>query len=139
MIDDRDGSCSSFVAYNNEVGSKSVMTLCPTYLATADDGDRAGTLIHEGSHGTAGLETDDVAYEFERLINFLMPKDALNNADSYTVFVRNLDTPGSEQIGPKENDEFAGMANPAEEQAVERIVAFVERWLDSASSEVASL
>jgi hypothetical protein len=134
-----DGSCSGAVAYNNDVGAAAVMTVCPVYLGTADVDDRAGTLIHEGSHGTAGLETADVGYSFERVINFLSPADALNNADSYALFVRNLGTPGSERIGPEEADEFAGMANPAEELAVERIMAFLERWLDSASSEASSL
>lgn len=134
-----DGSCSGAIAYNNDVGSAAVMTVCPAYLGTADAGERAGTLIHEGSHGTGGLQTDDVAYAFERVINLLTPKDALNNADSYLLFTRNLETANSERIGPEEKDEFSGMANPAEEQAVERIVAFLERWLDSASSEVSSL
>jgi len=134
-----DGSCSGAVAYNNDVGSAAVMTVCPVYLGTADAGERGGVLIHEGSHGTAGLETNDVAYAFERVINFLSPADALNNADSYLLLTRNLETAGSEQIGPPEKDEFAGKANPTEELAVERIVAFLERWLDSASSEASSL
>ena len=134
-----DGACSGSIAYNVDVGSKSVMTLCPIYLGTADVNDRAGTLVHEGSHGTAGLETDDLAYQFERVINFLSPTDALKNADSYTLYVQNLDKPGSVDIGPTEKDEFVGLANPDEEKAVERTVAFLERWLDSAFSEMSSL
>ncbi len=134
-----DGTCSGAVAYNNDVGSSAVMTLCPPYLGTPDAGARAGVLIHEGSHGTAGVQTDDLAYEFERVINFLAPADALKNADSYLLFTRNLETAGSEQIGPDEPDQFSGMASPGEEQSVERILAFLERWLDSASSELSSL
>jgi hypothetical protein len=77
-----DGLCVSSVAYNQGTGPGAVMTLCPSFLADPDVTSRAGTLIHEGAHGTAGLATKDFSYAHERMITFLAPADALRNSDS---------------------------------------------------------
>jgi hypothetical protein len=77
-------SCEGNVlAYNEDVGPAARMTVGPTFLTEPDVEDRASTLIHEGSHGAAGLETKDKSYRWQRLIRFLPVADALINADSY--------------------------------------------------------
>jgi hypothetical protein len=133
-----DGACLSSVAYNVGTGPGAVMTLCPSFMAEPDVSQRAGTLIHEGAHGTAGLATDDFAYAHERMITFLPPADALRNSDSYVLFVRLLRTPGSMHVGPAVPDTMAGMTAPEEAQARES-VAWLEKWLIWAYQEVASL
>jgi hypothetical protein len=133
-----DGACVSSVAYNEGTGAAAVMTLCPSFMAEPDVTERAGTLIHEGAHGTAGLATDDFAYAHERMITFLPPADALRNSDSYVLFVRLLRTPGSMNVGPATPDTLAGMTPPEETQAREA-VAWLEKWMIWSYQEVASL
>jgi peptidoglycan hydrolase-like protein with peptidoglycan-binding domain len=129
-----DGTCADATAYNTGLDAGAMMTLCPGYQALGDVDERGALLIHEGSHGTSGLigaaqGTDDKAYEFERIINFLSKADALDNADSYAIFVRNLINPGSAPMGPQTPDTFTGLTSE-EGQAVERAIAFAEKWFD---------
>jgi outer membrane protein OmpA-like peptidoglycan-associated protein len=133
-----DGACLSSVAYNVGTGPGAVMTLCPLFMADPDVSSRAGTLIHEGAHGTAGLATEDFAYAHERLITFLSPADALRNSDSYVLFVRLLRSPGSMNVGPAAPDTLAGMTAPEETQAHEA-VAWFEKWMTWSYQEIASL
>jgi peptidoglycan hydrolase-like protein with peptidoglycan-binding domain len=134
-----DGTCGDATAYNTGLDAGAMMTLCPDYQALADVDERGALLIHEGSHGTSGLigaarGTDDKAYQFERIINFLSTADALDNADSYAIFVRNLITPGSAPMGPQTPDTFTGLTSE-EGQAVERAIAFAEKWFDGDENE----
>jgi hypothetical protein len=115
------------------------MTLCPTFMSDPDVDSRAGTLVHEGAHGTAGFATEDLAYAHERLITFLSTADALRNTDSYVLFVRLLSVPGSVTVGPATPDVLGGGVTPAEETHVRRTTAWLEKWLIWAYQEIASL
>ncbi len=134
-----DPDCGSSDAYNTGTGAGAKMTLCPSFMSEPDVKKRAGTLIHEGAHGTAGLATDDKAYAHERLITFLSTADALKNSDSYVLFVRLLDAPGSVTVGPATPDVLTGGMSPAEETAVHRTIAWLEKWLIWSYQEVAAL
>jgi hypothetical protein len=134
-----DSDCADATAYNTGLDSGAMMTLCPDYQALADVDERGALLIHEGSHGTSGLigavsGTDDKAYQFQRIINFLSTSDALDNADSYAIFVRNLITPGSVTMGPEKPDQFTGLTAD-EGETVERAIAFAEKWFDGDENE----
>jgi outer membrane protein OmpA-like peptidoglycan-associated protein len=134
-----DASCVSSEAYNTGTGAPALMTLCPSFMSTASVGSRAGTLIHEGAHGTSGVATDDKAYAHERLITFLSPADALANSDSYVLLVRLLDTPGSVTVGRPTPDALPGALTAPQENDVRRTLAWLEKWLIWAYQEVASL
>jgi peptidoglycan hydrolase-like protein with peptidoglycan-binding domain len=135
-----DASCSGAIAYNEGTGGSSRMTLCPIFLNEPDLDERAGTLVHEGAHGTGGLAADDKCYGFERMIDFLKPSEALKNADSFHLFVRNAFAPGSVDIGPDTPDTFSGdPMTPAEQTAARRALAFVSNWTIAADSETSSL
>ncbi len=127
-----DSDCAGSDAYNRGTGAAAKMTLCPSFMSEPDVKNRAGILVHEGAHGTAGLATKDKAYAHERLITFLSTADALKNSDSYVLFVRLLDAPGSITVGPAVPDVLTGMSS-AEETAVHRTVAWLEKWLIWAS------
>jgi hypothetical protein len=135
-----DASCSGAIAYNEGIGGAARMTLCPIFLNEPDLDERAGTLVHEAAHGTAGLAADDKCYGFERMIDFLKPADALKNADSYHLFVRNSFAAGSVDIGPTTPDTFTGdPMTDAEKAAARRALAFVSNWTIAADSETGSL
>ena len=133
-----DPLCESSVAHNVGTGPGAIMTLCPKFMAEPDLAKRAGTLIHEGAHGTVGLAAKDFAYAHERLITFLPPAEALRNSDSYVLFVRLLRAPGSMNVGPATPDTLAGMTAPEEAQAREA-VAWLEKWMTWSYQEIATL
>jgi hypothetical protein len=107
------------------------MTLCAAFFDTSRTlAKNADTLIHEGSHGTAGLATDDVAYAEARMFPFLTDTDAMRNADSYVVLIRLIDAPGSAPIGPgpASRDIVPGMTQ-TEERAAREAIAHLENWM----------
>lgn len=129
-------------AENTNSGAAAMMTMCPTFFgAGKTKKGRAGTLIHEASHGTPGLVTKDKAYAHERLIEFLSLPDALKNSDSYVLLVRLFDTPGSVTVGPATPDPLAGGIVPgtAEEKAARQTIAWMEKWLIWSYQEMSSL
>ena len=86
-----DGACTIAIAYNEDVGNDSVLTLCPGFVKR-DPVDRTRNFIHETAHGTPGLGlagktagTTDLAYRFERRLPRLTPDQALQNSDSYAL------------------------------------------------------
>ena len=140
VVNNCDASCGGGAsAYNNGDGPGALMTLCPDFMATPSLDLRAAMLIHEGSHGTPGLNTNDQAYVWQRLITQLPPTLALANADSYTAFARLAAAPGSIDLGPTTKDIHAGGMTPDEEKAADRSLAWVEQWLVGTTSEISSL
>lgn len=127
-------------AENNGSGAAAVMTMCPSFFDPASSKkERGGTLVHEASHGTPGLVTDDNAYAHERLIEFLDLPTALKNSDSYTLLVRLFDTPGSMRVGPAVPDVLSGGMGAGEQLAARRSMAWMEKWLIWAYQEMSSL
>ena len=130
-------SCEGDVlAYNQGTGSGARMTVGPRYTADPDVVERGLTLIHEGSHGTAGLATTDKAYSWQRLIDFLTPAAALANADSYTQLVRLIHNPGA--AGAAQHD-TASAIPAAQRQGLLAAVAWLEQWLVQGRLELRSL
>lgn len=133
-----DGSCVGTIAYAE--GAARPLTLCPIFMNEPDLDERAGTLIHEGTHREPALDTSDHAYLFERVIAHLSAPEALDNADSYLALVRNLEAPGSVAVGPSTPDTpGGGITDPGEVAAVEEAIAFAEKWLSANDSELGSL
>jgi hypothetical protein len=127
-------------AENIRSGAAAMMTMCPTFFAAGKSKkQRGGTLIHEASHGTPGLGTEDKSYAHERLIEFLPLADALKNADSYALLARLFDTPGSMHVGPPVPDPLTGGMSPGEEAAARRTIAWMEKWLIWSYQEMSSL
>lgn len=88
-----DGTCTVAIAYNEDDGKKATLTLCPTFVSAGKQ-ERKRNFIHETAHGTPGLGlagkavgTTDIAYRHERRISSLAPDQALQNSDSYSLFV----------------------------------------------------
>jgi hypothetical protein len=134
-----DAACGGgATAYNSGDGASAMMTLCPVYMADPDLDSRASVLIHEGSHGTTGLTTNDQAYRWQRLITHLPPALALANADSYTALAQLLANPGSITLGPTTPDTH-GVMSPVEQGQVDDAVAWVQQWLIGTNSEISSL
>jgi hypothetical protein len=118
--------------YNTGAGGSAVMTLCPSFFdpsSTLDD--NVELLVHEGSHGTFVMQTEDLAYRNERRFPFLPTADAKKNTDSYVVLVRLIDVPGSVDIGPPAavKDIVGGGASAGEERAVREAAAHLDKWL----------
>ncbi len=88
-----DGTCTVAIAYNEDAGKKATLTLCPKFVSAGKQ-ERKRNFIHETAHGTPGLGlagktagTTDIAYRHERRIAHLTPDQALQNSDSYSLFV----------------------------------------------------
>jgi hypothetical protein len=146
-VNNCDSGCrGGATAYNSETGSAALMTLCPSFIAEADLDERASVLIHEGSHGTPGLETEDKAYSWQRLFapstltgkTRLGTAAALKNADSYATFVHALLDP-TVSIGPPEADTLTGWTSPTEREAASMAVAWAQQWVVQSAAELASL
>ncbi|MDT5012103.1 MAG: Lysine-specific metallo-endopeptidase [Mycobacterium sp.] len=139
VVNNCDASCGGGAeAYNEREGTAAMMTLCPIFMSNPDLDGRAAALIHEGSHGTDGLATEDNAYQFQRLITNLPQDRALNNADSYAAFVRGVANPGSVTLGPAVADVHEGGMTAPEQTAVDGAVAWLEQWLMGTVSETSS-
>ena len=127
-------------AQNQGSGAGAMMTMCPSFFAGGKSKKaRGGILLHEASHGTPGLVTDDKAYAHERLVEFLSIGDALKNSDTYTLLVRLFDTPGSMTVGPAVPDPLTGGMTAPEKAAARQAMAWMEKWLIWSYQEMSSL
>jgi Lysine-specific metallo-endopeptidase len=124
------------LAYNQHAGTAARMTVGPKYLQLTDPIKQGLILIHEGSHGAPGLTTDDKAYEWQRLLRFLPPSAALQNADSFTRFVELVHDPTA--AGAAVTDDASGLPAAKRAQALEAL-AWLEQWLVQGRLEVRSL
>lgn len=62
---------------------------CPSFFSTAASADfQARCLVHELAHREAGASRD--TYEYDSGYPTLTPAQAINNADSYAVFARDI-------------------------------------------------
>jgi len=122
-------------AYNQGTGGAARMTLGPVYMNMGNPEEQGLTLIHEGSHGTTGLETLDNAYRWQRLLPFLSLAEALKNADSYTEFVSQIKHPGAPS---GKGDTFVGLST-SQTEAAARSLAWLEQYLVQGRLEFRSL
>ena len=136
-----DSTCTIAIAYNEDVGNASVLTLCPTF-ATRDPLDRTRNFIHETAHGTPGLGlaqktagTTDLAYRFERRLPRLTPDQALQNSDSYALFVMLAAEPAFSR--PKRPADKLGVKSK-EKPRVENVLALLSDWLKWSTQDTAN-
>ncbi|HET6951132.1 MAG TPA: M35 family metallo-endopeptidase, partial [Acidimicrobiales bacterium] len=130
-------SCEGDVlAYNQGSGAGARMTVGPQYLGSGDPIRQGLVLIHEGSHGASGLTTKDKAYDWQRLVAFLPPAVALQNADSYTRFVELVHNPAAPAGG--QTDDASALPAPSRRAALEAM-AWLEQWLVQSRLEVRGL
>jgi hypothetical protein len=102
------------------------MTLCLPFFDTAlTVDDRASTLVHESSHGSRFTITDR-AYRRERVINILNTRQALDNAESFAIFVETVKAGTAPSIGPTDADTTDNCG--ADEEMARAAVAWAERW-----------
>ena len=127
-----DGACTIAIAYNEDVGNDSVLTLCPGFVKR-DPVDRTRNFIHETAHGTPGLGlagktagTKDLAYRFERRLPRLTPDQALQNSDSYALFVMLAAEPAFTR--PKRPVDKLGVKYK-EKPGVEDVLALLSDWV----------
>jgi hypothetical protein len=133
---DCDSGCDR-PAYNSGVGvgaGGAVTTLCPGFINGTDTTFNAEVLVHESTHGTSGVNTEDLGYGSSRLVANMTGPDALRNTDSYVLLIRLLHSPGSVTIGPDPSirDDVVGM-NAVEESQARSAVAYMESWLNYGS------
>lgn len=122
-----DGGCMR-PAYNNGVGSSSMMTLCPDFISMTNQTEQAEYLIHESVHATPGLATEDTAYYTTRLISNLTGTQALNNTDSFVLLILRINgiaPPG----GVAGSDSFTGGLTTTETEQARHALSYLEQWL----------
>ncbi len=128
--------CDSVVVANEGVGADAVLTLGPAFLASQDPDKQALTILHEASHGTPGLETDDHAYEWQRLLPFLSADTAAKNADSYAGLVGAIiGRPVGNTVGP---DQYTGISAD-DERGTTEMLGWLEQYVISTRQEIGSL
>jgi uncharacterized protein DUF4157/lysine-specific metallo-endopeptidase family protein len=137
-----DGTCKDSPAYNVGHGPSAVMTLCPDFLDSPVAVDEnAATLIHEGSHGTAGLAIVDVAYGHTRMIQALSTGDAERNTDSYRLLVQliasDLGLIAAPTIGVA--GDVRSIPDPIENRQAAIALAHLEKWLTQAYQDMSDV
>jgi outer membrane protein OmpA-like peptidoglycan-associated protein len=144
-----DAGCTSAIAYNNNTGSRAMMTLCESFFEdasvkhiykdlTAEQG-RAMIIAHEAGHGS--IDTEDVAYDTRRLIKFVheSPDLALKNTDSYIFYIRCVNGLGSSCAPPDRKDMISGGLSAGELTNAKRGVAWLGTWLEWAYQDIIGL
>jgi hypothetical protein len=136
-----DGACTIAIAYNEDVGNDSVLTLCPGFVKR-DPVDRTRNFIHETAHGTPGLGlagktagTKDLAYRFERRLPRLTPDQALQNSDSYALFVMLAAEPAFTR--PRRPVDKLGVKSK-EKAGVEDVLALLSDWVKWSNQDTTS-
>ncbi len=116
-------------------GSKSHITLCPEFAGGALIAP-SELLIHEGTHGAVGVLADDLAYGHSRLFEFLNPAMALENADSYMLFVRMFTTGVRGDVATQ--DKVAADFTGQERADTQKAIAWLDDLLGDANNTMSS-
>jgi hypothetical protein len=127
-------------AYTDGTDGDALVTLCygsSGFMKQPDVNVRAGTLIHEAIHGitlqagSAGMKPAespsgvDFAYAQQREFPLLDPKTAIQNPDSYMLFVQQIN--GQQvSVGPKRADIYSDDMSPCEREETNRALAWAE-------------
>ena len=120
--DATDGSCANSGAY---VRDNSELVFCPDFF-TGGLPWRIEALTHEMAHALAGLDIHDRAYRNDRLLPQLSTAEALDNAESYTLFVSEVDSGRPVQGAPPQDqvEDCSSRNAPLVREAVAR----AQRW-----------
>lgn len=122
-----DASCLN----NGAFARGSLIVLCPPFFeADHSLNDRAAALIHETAHalpdGPDAPPIPDRAYDSDRLLPLLSTEEALNNAESYSMFVRETAT-GTTVTGSPPRDDIEDCSTPTRSH-IEMSLARAQRW-----------
>jgi hypothetical protein len=120
--DATDGSCTNSGAY---VRNDSELVFCPAFFTGGLDW-RIEALTHEMAHALTGLDISDRAYRNDRLLPHLSTAEALDNAESYTMFVSELASGRAVEGAPPadEVEDCAARTEPLVREAIAR----AQRW-----------
>jgi hypothetical protein len=107
--------------------SSQSITLCQSFFNPERTLEgRASTFVHESSHGST-FNLNDRAYRHERVLNVLNTRQALDNAESYSIFLEIIVNGAiPDNIGPQEADTVNNCGT--DEQLVRTTIAWAERW-----------
>jgi len=124
-------------AKNSGVGESSVITIRPRFRQDPMS-ERVDTLIHEGSHGTPSIKSEDYAYMDQRLFDFLEDEKKIANADNFVLFVRAILGRDVVEVRETPDDIYLGFEHLAEKQrGAKRIIALTEHALATTAQDLA--
>ena len=120
--DATDSSCTNANAY---VFDSNLLVLCPDFFGASAE-FRTGSLIHEMAHALTGLHITDRAYSTDRLLPYLTTAEALDNAESYQMFAREVESGKAVTGSPPRDDidDCTARTQPLIREALAR----AERW-----------
>ena len=87
--DETDSLCEVSNAY---VRNYHMLVFCPIFFDRFSPTRRASSVIHEMAHALVGLRITDRAYSSDRLLQFLSTPEALDNAESYSMYAQEVGT-----------------------------------------------
>ncbi|MFT3823207.1 MAG: DUF4157 domain-containing protein [Chitinophagaceae bacterium] len=132
LTGDRKRQCASD-QYNNCSGADALtarptVTFCPHFFSGDTPAQQVETLLHEMCH-YALFHARDRAYREERVLNFLSPAEALNNAESIAIFINEVNNPGTRvtsALTTPSADTVTGCGS--NQTQVEEALAWAQRW-----------
>lgn len=120
--DATDASCGNTSAYVQDTNN---LVFCPEFFEGSSDW-RIGALIHEMAHALTGLHITDRAYSTDRLLPYLSTAEALDNAESYEMFAREVER-GRAARGSPPRDEIEDCAERTQ-PLIREAIARAQRW-----------
>jgi hypothetical protein len=127
-----DPNCGA-IAYNHNAGPAAILTLCPAFVSAGPTA-RARNFIHEVAHGAPDIGaagktpgTEDWAYHSERRLPRLTSAQALQNSDSYALFVMLSADPTS--VRPRRPADNVSGVTKGDESGVHDTLTLLADWL----------
>jgi Domain of unknown function (DUF4157)/Lysine-specific metallo-endopeptidase len=124
--DATDDACTQndFDAYVRR--SANLLVFCATFFSRVAAASRPGLLIHEMAHALTDLDIDDRSYRQDRVLRFLSTEEALDNAESYNMFAREVES-GVAVTGTTQADDIDD-CDDRTKGMIEESVGRAERW-----------
>ena len=123
--DKTDQTCQVANAYVTP--DQNTLVFCPIFFDGFTPEQRAMSIVHEMAHAILGLNIGDRAYNYDRLLPSLSTAEALDNAESYALFTREVGTGTAfESTAPR--DEVEEECSPSTERLARVAIARAERW-----------
>jgi hypothetical protein len=127
--DARDTSCGHAGAYVQH--DANTLVFCPAFFTGSSDW-RIGALIHEMAHALTGMHIIDRAYDTDRLLPYLSTAEALDNADSYEMFAREVESGRAVRGSPPSDD--IDDCSERTEPLIREALARAQRWNRNANT-----
>lgn len=121
------------------------ITVCANGLDEEDDATRPALMIHEAHH--AGVDgSEDLAYNYSRLLRHLTPDQALQNANSFHGIVVNTVRPDGmpltarlPRITPITNDDYQVPDPDTNGPRIEHVLGWLAEWVGTTDFTTASV